>query len=358
MRILRRYLTRQIVASVVLVLIGLLMLFSFFDLIQQLEDVAKGRYPLMPALMLAGLELPGRLYELFPVAVLIGTMFALAQLVLHSEYAVMRTAGVSIQALARTLVMIGLGFAAVAFVVGEFVAPWSEEAGQRLKLRQTDADVAVSAFRSGIWVKDAGSFVNVGRILHDTTLQEIKIYEFDEDYRLRSISLAHAGKYVRDNEWQLQDVMLTRFQDDQTSVERLAQTPWHSVLTPRILNVLLLPPDKMSLWTLFSYVQHLRENKQYSGRYEIALWNKIVYPLAVVVMMFLALPFAYMNVREGGVSTRIFAGIMLGLGFHLLSRLFGHAGMLAGWPPLLAAIAPTALFLTLALTLIYRLERR
>lgn len=358
MRILRRYLTRQIVASVVLVLIGLLMLFSFFDLIQQLEDVAKGRYPLMPALVLAGLELPGRLYELFPVAVLIGTMFALAQLVLHSEYAVMRTAGVSIQALARTLVMIGLGFAAVAFAVGEFVAPWSEEAGQRLKLRQTDADVAVSSFRSGIWVKDAGSFVNVGRILHDTTLEEIKIYEFDEDYRLRSISLARAGKYVRDNEWQLQDVLLTRFQDDETAVERLAQTPWHSVLTPRILNVLLLPPDKMSLWTLFSYVQHLRENKQYSGRYEIALWNKIIYPLAVVVMMFLALPFAYMNVREGGVSTRIFAGIMLGLGFHLLSRLFGHAGMLAGWPPLLAAIAPTALFLTLALTLIYRLERR
>ncbi len=358
MRILRQYLTRQIVASVALVLIGLLMLFSFFDLIQQLEDVAKGRYPLLPALLLVALELPGRLYELFPVAVLIGTMFALAQLVLHSEYAVMRTAGVSIHALARTLIMIGLGFAAIAFTVGEFVAPWSDEAGQRMKLRQTNAEVKVSAFRSGIWVKDAGSFVNVGRILHDTTLQEIKVYEFDEDYRLRTISLARSATYVRENEWQLQEVVRTRFGGEGTSVERLADAQWNSVLTPRILSVLLLPPDKMSVGTLFSYVQHLRENKQESGRYEIALWNKIVYPLAVVVMMFLALPFAYMNVREGGVSTRIFAGIMLGLVFHLLSRLFGHAGMLAGWPPILAAIAPTALFLGLALALIYRLERR
>jgi len=358
MRILRGYLTRQIVGSVALVLIGLLMLFSFFDLIQQLEDVAKGRYPLLPALLLAALELPSRLYELFPVAVLIGTMFALAQLVLHSEYAVMRTAGVSMMALGRTLVMIGLAFATIAFAVGEFVAPWSDEAGQRLKLRQTNAEVAVSAFRSGVWVKDAGSFVNVGRILHDTTLEQIKVYEFDEEYRLRSISLARSGKYVRDNEWQLQDVVLTRFGGEGTSVQNLAETKWHSVLTPRILSVLLLPPDKMSAWTLFSYVRHLRENRQDSGRYEIALWNKVVYPLTVVVMMFLALPFAYMNVREGGVSTRIFAGIMLGLGFHLVSRLFGHAGMLAGWPPLLAAMAPTALFLTLATTLIYRLERR
>ncbi len=358
MRILRRYLTRQIVASVALVLVGLLMLFSFFDLIQQLEDVAKGRYPLMPALLLVALELPGRLYELFPVAVLIGTMFALAQLVLHSEYAVMRTAGVSIFALGRTLAIIGLGFAAIAFAIGEFVAPWSDEAGQRMKLRQTNADVKVSAFRSGIWVKDAGSFVNVGRILHDTTLEQIRVYEFDEAYRLRTISLARSARYLTENEWQLEDVVRTRFSGEGTEVERIAQTAWHSVLTPRILNVLLLPPDKMSVGTLFSYIRHLRDNRQDSARYEIALWNKIVYPLAVVVMMFLALPFAYMNVREGGVSTRIFAGIMLGLGFHLLSRLFGHAGMLAGWPPLLAAFAPTALFLGLALSLIYRLERR
>jgi len=358
MRILRRYITRQIVGSVTLVLVGLLMLFSFFDLIQQLEDVAKGRYALLPALVLAALELPGRLYELFPVAVLIGTMFAFAQMVLHSEYAVMRTAGVSIFGLARTLVIIGLGFAALAFAVGEFVAPWSDEAGQRMKLRQTNAELKVSAFRSGIWVKDSGSFVNVGRILHDTSLQDIRVYEFDEAYRLRTISLARSGRYVRENEWQLEDVVRTHFSGEGTSVERLAQASWNSVLTPRILSVLLLPPDKMSVGTLFSYVRHLRENRQESGRYEIALWNKIVYPLAVVVMMFLALPFAYMNVREGGVSTRIFAGIMLGLGFHLLSRLFGHAGMLAGWPPLIAAIAPTALFLGLALTLIYRLERR
>jgi lipopolysaccharide export system permease protein len=130
------------------------------------------------------------------------------------------------------------------------------------------------------------------------------------------------------------------------------------VLTPGILSVLLVSPEKMSLLTLASYVRHLKDNKQSSARYEIALWTKIVYPLGIVVMMFLALPFAYMNVREGGVSTKIFAGIMLGLAFHLLSRLFGHVGQLAAWPPLLAAFAPTLLFLVLAVTLIRKLERR
>ena len=357
MRTLRRYLSRQVVGSVLLVLAALLMLFTFFDLINELQDLRPGTYTLAAALIHVGLSVPGRLYELFPVAVLIGTMFALAQLVIHSEYAVMRSAGMSITAMALSLTRVGLVFALLAFLVGEFLTPMSEEAAQRLRLKQT-SNVIASSFRSGLWVKDEDSFVNVARVMHDASLQEVKIYQFDDAYQLRSISLARQGRYVRDNQWILQDVVQTRFEDGRTSVAQLGEIEWRSVLTPRILSVLLVPPDKMSLLTLFSYVKHLRENRQESGRYEIALWNKIIYPLAVLVMMFLALPFAYMNVREGGVSTKIFAGIMLGLGFNLVSKLCGHVGALAGWPPLLAAIAPSALFFGLALGLLYRLERR
>ena len=54
----------------------------------------------------------------------------------------------------------------------------------------------------------------------------------------------------------------------------------------------------------------------------------------------------------------IVAGIMLGLGFHLLNRLFGHLGQLAAWPPLLAALVPTVAFLAMAIFMIRRLERR
>ncbi len=357
MRILRRYLTRQIVVSVLLVLLALLMLFSFFDLINELQDVGQGQYQLTSALLFVALSVPGRLYELFPVGVLIGTMLALAQMVLHSEYAVMRTSGVSIYALGGALGLIGVAFAAIAFVSGEFLTPLSEEAAQRMRLRETSSLVA-SSFRSGVWVKDNDAFVNVTRILHDATLQDIHIYQFDNEYRLQSISQARQGKYMKDNRWQLDDVLITRFAPGRTAVEKRPQMEWHSVLTPRILSVLLMPPERMSLFTLLSYVRHLRDNSQESGRYEIALWNKIIYPLAVLVMMCLALPFAYLNVREGGVSTKIFAGIMLGLGFHLVSRLCSYVGALAGWKPFLAAVAPTALFFALALWMIYRLERR
>jgi lipopolysaccharide export system permease protein len=357
MRVLRRYLSRQITGSILLVLVALLMLFSFFDLIYELKDVGGESYRLYAALTFVALSIPGHLYELLPVAALIGTLFALAQLVLHSEYAVMRTSGVSVLNMAVTLLQTGLIFAAATFATGEFLAPLSEEAAQKIRLKQTSSVVA-QAFRSGLWVKDDQSFVNVARVLYDATLQDIHIYEFDNQYRLRGISQAREARYVHENLWQLREVVQTRFDDSRVLVARIAEQDWRSVLTPNILSVLLVPPEKMSLWTLYSYVQHLRENKQESTRYEIALWNKLIYPIAVLVMMVLALPFAYMNVREGGLSVKIFIGIMVGLGFHLLNRLFGHVGQLAAWPPFLAAFVPTVAFLAIAIFLIWRLERR
>jgi lipopolysaccharide export system permease protein len=357
MSVLRRYVSRQIISSVLLALTALLMLFAFFDLIDELRHVGVKNYALSAALLFVTLSIPGRLYELLPIAALIGTLFALGQLVIHSEYAVMRTSGMSMMAMAVTLVQTGLIVAVATFVTGEFLAPAAEEAAQKIRLKRTSGVVA-HAFRSGLWVKDEHAFVNVSRVLYDATLQEVRIYDFDDQYRLRTISRASEGKYINENLWQLKDVVQTRFDESRTSVANYAVLDWRSVLTPSVLSVLLVPPHKMSLWTLVSYVQHLRENRQESARYEIAMWNKVIYPLAVIVMMILALPFAYMNVREGGVSTKIFAGIMLGLGFHLLNRLFGHIGQLAAWPPILAAFAPTAAFLALAILLIRRLERR
>ena len=80
------------------------------------------------------------------------------------------------------------------------------------------------AFRSGLWVKDEGSFVNVARVLYDATLQGVRIYEFDDQYRLRSISQAREGKYVRESLWRLKNVVQTRFDDAHTSVA----TYWRS----------------------------------------------------------------------------------------------------------------------------------
>jgi lipopolysaccharide export system permease protein len=357
MRTLRRYLATEIVAATALVFAALVMLFAFFDLVEQIKDLGRGAYTIRRILLYVLLSVPDHVYALFPVAALIGTLFALAQLVAGSEYTVMRTSGVSTARFAATLALIGSLFATGTFVIGEFVAPAAEQLAQRVR-SQSITGLVAQEFRSGLWIKDDTSFINVVEVLPDTTLRGVRIYEFDKEYRLRSISYAQRGAYQSDRHWLLQDVVQTRFEDMKASVHEIAETRWQSVLEPDLINVLLVKPEQMSAWSLYSYTQHLKENRQKALRYEIALWTKLTYPLAVVVMMVLALPFAYFQGRQAGVGAKIFAGIMLGIVFHFLNRLFSHLGLLNDWPPAASALMPTLTFLAIATGMMWWQERR
>lgn len=357
MKVIRRYLSAEIVASTLLVFAALLMLFAFLDLIRELGELGKGSYRLAHIIAFVLLSLPGHVYELFPIAALIGTLFALAQLVASSEYTVMRVSGVSVPRMALTLVQVGLLFSALTFVIGEFVAPPAEQFAQRLRAKAITGVIA-QEFRSGLWVKDERNFVNVSQVLPDAVLVGIKIFEFDNNVRLRRISFAQRGEYLGNNRWRLRDVVQTNFDDAKMQVSRLEEAEWKSVIDPDLLNVLLVVPEHMSAWKLHSYVQHLRENNQQASRHEIAFWNKLLYPFAVLVMMVLALPFAYYQQRAGGVGAKVFAGIMLGIGYVTLSRLFTYLGLLRDWPPFWSAALPTLLFLVLATAMMWWGERR
>ncbi len=357
MRTLRLYVAREVVLATVVVFVALLLLFAFFDLVEQMKDLGRGNYQLRHILLHVLLSAPNHVYELFPIAALIGTLFALAQLVASSEYTVMRSSGVSAARMAGALASVGLAFGVMTFAVGEFVAPPAEQFAQRLR-SQAISGIVAQEFRSGLWLKDGTSFVNVLEVAPDASLKGLQIYEFDKDYKLRTLRYAARGVYQGANRWLLTDVAQTTFRDLGTSVSREPQVIWQSVLEPALLNVLLVRPDKMSAWSLYSYSQHLRENRQKALRYEIALWAKVFYPLAVVVMMVLALPFAYFQVRQGGVGAKIFVGIMIGLAFYFLNRLFNHLGLLNDWPPFASAVVPTLIFLCAAVAMLAWQERR
>ncbi len=353
----RRYLAREIYAATLFVFAAFLALFAFFDLIHELGDLGKGDYRLQHALFYVLLSVPSHVYELFPIAVLIGTLYALAHLAANSEYTVMRGSGLSPGQTASALGRIGIVFVLLTYAVGEFLTPVTERAAQQLKLRATSAVIA-QEFRTGLWVKDERRFVNVREVLPDTTLVGIHIYEFDDDYRLISISSAERGVFAGKNLWRMQNVVRTHFSSEGSSVDRLDQMDWPSVLTPDILSVLFVMPERMSAWNLYQYTRHLSENRQRTERYEIAMWKKLVYPFAVLVMMALALPFAYIHTRSGSVGVKVFSGIMLGIFFHMLNSLFSHLGLLQNWSPLLSALLPSAVFLAAAALMMWWTERR
>jgi lipopolysaccharide export system permease protein len=352
-----RYFTREILASSLLVLAALLALFGFFDLIRELDDLGRGTYRINAMLAYVALTLPSHAYVLLPAAGLIGTLFALARMSEHSEITVMRASGLSLRQLALHVGVAGLVIALVTVVFGELITPFTEEAAKGLRLKATRSIVA-REFRSGFWVKDDRSFVNIQDVTADTQLLNLRIYEFDPAFRLTAISRAEKGTYAGPNKWQLSNVELTRFEGDRAVLQKIPSATWSSVLTPDILSVLKIVPERMSAMNLRAYIEHLRENRQKATRYEIAFWSKIFSPAAAIVMMILAIPFALQSARAGGVGAKIVMGILIGLSFHFAGRLFSHVGLLNDWPALLSAGAPVVIAALVAAGLLVRAERR
>jgi len=354
---LERYFARQIFGGVGFVLLGFLSLFAFFDLIKELGDLDRGEYHLRAVFLFVALSMPAHAYELFPIAVLIGTLYVLGQLAANSEYTVMRTSGLSPLRAGLMLGKIGLAFVVLTFVLGEWAAPYAEETAQKVKLRAMSSLIG-QGLESGLWFKDEGSFINVREARQANSLQGVRIFEFDADYRLRRMTNAQRAEYRGHGVWMMLDVVSTQFTAEGPRTEREPEREWRSAVSPDMLDALIVKPDQMSVWALHKYIQHLAGNRQKTDRYEIALWKKLLYPLAALVMMALALPFGYSSGRAGAVGLKVFLGIMLGILFHGLNSLIAHIGLLQNWPPVSAALAPSAAFLAAALLMMWWVERR
>jgi lipopolysaccharide export system permease protein len=362
MRIFKRYFWQETSINILMMMLGLLAMFSFFDLIQELDSLGQGNYGISQMLVFVLLSIPGHIYDVVPVAVLVGMMYSLGALARNSELVVMRVSGLSLLNIALILLKVGLLFTVITFLVGELITPISEKMAQRLRVKATDSVIAQD-FRSGMWVKDGKSFVNVETVLPDGSLLNVHIYEFDENFKLRSISVAKKGNFENEN-WGLSQVTQTKFntfkkiEQNNIQTQFFGKANWKSLIRPELLNVLLVAPEKMSVWNLYSFIQHLQSNKQKTTRYDVALWSKMIYPLACMVMVILALPFGFIQQRSGGTSAKLFIGVMLGVAYQILNRVFIHLGVLNDWPPLMSAITPTILFLIAGLSMLFIIERR
>jgi len=225
-------------------------------------------------------------------------------------------------------------------------------------------------------------FFNARQIAADGQLLDVRVYEFDTSMRMRAIYTAARASFSGNSTWRLQEVTETLFSNSRTLPEPGAPVPKGqtiqstfgqetsavatrrvptldlvSEITPKILQVSRRDPERMSANELAVYSRHLVENRQESERFQIAFWKKLIDPLAIFVLMALALPFAYLHTRSGGVSLKIFIGIMIGVSFILINSLFSHLGLLSTWPAFFTAAAPSLLFLLLAIAALRWVER-
>lgn len=361
MKTVRRLFYRDILSSVGFVAVAFLALFFFIDFVDDLDQVGKRGRAVWHVALAALFEVPGHLYDLLPIAVLIGTIYSLARMAQASEYTVLRTGGLGPGRALRLLAALGLGFGLLNFVVGDYVAPAAEQARLLMDARFEGGKRLAGA---GAWLKERhrgpegerSLSINIAGTTATGQLQHIRAFEFDADGRLLTRTTAREAAVAADGTWSLTDVQITSWPpggtgSDSTAV-RVDSYPtlsWRGSLDPAVVAAAVLPLTSMTTVELWRYGAHLDVQAQATQQVQIRFWKKALYPLACLVMVALALPFAYLHARAGGVSLKVFGGIMLGIGFVLLNNLAGHIGMLRDWTPWIVAAAPSLLFLLLSM---------
>ena len=357
MKTVRRLFYVDIVSAVAFVAAAFLSLSFFIDFIDELADVGQGGYTVVQAALYSLLQVPGHFYEVSPIAVLIGTIYTLSRMAQSSEYTILRTGGLGPGRALSLLASLGLIFGVLTFVVGDYLAPLSERQASQVEAIHKGG---MKLGRSGAWLKDHVSTaegersysINVGSAGPKTLLHDIRIFEFDADGRLLRRIGAASAQVEPDQHWALKDVTLTRWIDGNGSAQapeqKLPELDWHSGLSAAVVAAAVSPVATMSTFDLARYIVHLADNEQAAQRHQIQFWKRALYPFACLVMVGLALPFAYMHARAGGVSLKVFGGIMLGISFVLLNNVAGHLGLLRDWTPWMVAAAPSTLYLLLS----------
>ena len=378
-KIYEKYLARQIYTNFFFILFALISLFIFFDYLNEVNNL-RGNYSNYLAFIHILLKSPSRLVELIPMAGLIGAIYVFAQMASQSEFTILRMAGLNTSKGLWTLFKVGIPIILTTFILSEWVGPYCDTKAEELRAKALNEALGGN-LKTGTWIKDkladpdqdgpkkAGiRFVNVGTIKNRGEIAAIRMYEFDENRYLQVIREAQSGRYDERGFWNLKNVTETRVIEQpkanpldtqyQSVKSTFLEQRLQSEVTPDILAVLLISPERMSILNLNRFINHLEDNKQDNQTYKLALWKKLVYPFTILVMLCLALPFGYLHARSGGISLKVFGGIILGMSFILFNTLFSHIGLLGSWPPMYTAIIPLGVYLVIAIISLIWVSRR
>lgn len=353
MRILNRYIRRQVMMQTGLVLLVLIGVESFMELVSQMSVIGVGHYSLLIALLTVPMQLPTDLYQLFPMAGFLGCILGLGRLASSSELMVMRASGVSIKQISWSVIKAAIVMIILVTVIGEWAAPALLNKATQVKDRALGHAEKLQAIQ-GVWLHQGNRFITVNRVA-DNTLKAIQVYRFAPNNRLLSLTTAQKGVQKKGH-WILQDVDITTFMSDRVVTRHRSTQPIHLLLKPKLLKQTRKDTDQDSVIGILKNIVYRKRSGLTASQFEFSFWQRMLQPITTIIMICLGIPFIFGSLRTSSTGTRVLMGILVGFSFYMMNRFFGPISMLYQVPALFAAAAPTVLFVFIYLVLLKRVR--
>jgi len=337
--ILDRYIASSVIRGTLSAVLVFAALFAFIALVKQFKSIGTNDYGVLQALFYVLLILPQRLYELAPSMILLGGLISLGSMATNSELVVMRSSGITVPRIVRSVLQAGFVLAMFVAVAGEYLVPYTTSMAKTLRATAMD-DRVLAGGAHGLWARDGNRYFNVQDVLPELQLRNISIYELDDERLLKKVTHAERAHFENDH-WVLNDVKHSIISNEGVSTSESKQELWPALIRTELFNVLKLDPADMSALDLMKYGDYLNENELDAVPYQLAFWIKVFMPITCIVMLLIAMPLVLnATPRSGGTGQRVLIGLLLGILFYVFNRAVNHLGVVYGLPPILSASLP------------------
>jgi LPS export ABC transporter permease LptF/LPS export ABC transporter permease LptG len=351
--VLDRQLLRQCLGFFVLVMIAVCGLWVAVNLSENLEDIRRNSVPLVVVVSFYAFSLPQILHDMLPLAFLIAFLATATVLDRHNETTAFKAAGISLSRVALPLLLLGLVTGLGLFLLDNNVTQKAERSKQRLADLIQGRKVARSyraTDRPFLFLPDGRTLVNFLEFDPDTnTLVRPSVYVFDRSFNLRTRFMAKRAVY-KDQHWVAEGAWSRTFMADATPefVRHTGPVDLPLSATPGYFGREYRRPEQMSFGELRNYIATLRAAGYRVDRLTVQLHQKLAYPLSMVLLAWLSLPFAFRAGRRGAVGG-IALALMLGMAYFGLMAFVTRLGEADLVPPVLASWSPTVVFALLAI---------
>ena len=351
----RRIVARYVTKTTVLAMLGTTLVLSFlqvlFTYLGELGSL-KPDYNAWQAFLFVMWDAPRYLYEILPVAALIGSVLGLGALASNSELIVMRSVGISLWRIVGWVMRSALLLIILSFALSEWVIPYTNEKAQSIK---TQRSVASLGEVKGYWSREGQRFIYIDYANAQGQLRDINVIDFDQNYRLQSFVSAEQGQFVKDGQWTLKEShqvdLLAQGNAIKTDHE---QQPLGLALQPKYVHMVTLDPEDLSPSQLISFMHYLKEYSQVPKTYELAFWQKVASPFALITLVLIACSFIFGPLRQQSMGFRLVIALFTGLGFFYLQDFLGYASLVYAPSPAWFVLLPILLMFVAGSYLLYR----
>ncbi|HUP92810.1 MAG TPA: LPS export ABC transporter permease LptG [Solimonas sp.] len=351
MKTLTRHLILHIYGLTAIVALALVAVFTFISFIAEIDETGQGGFGVLQLVGYTVLMLPTGLYTLMPIIAMLGTLLGLGTLASQNELTAMRAAGVSLRRIGLATLLAGVGLGLLSLALGDWIAPVGSRTAESFKTLSRTG-VAAGIGGQAVWLRDGNFVFHIQRLLAEDHIAEVEVFELAPDLSLRAALRVAEARY-RDDHWVFSGVKRSEFLGSSVAATTAPTMDWSGSLSPEVLRLFVLEANSLTAPGLWRLINYMSDNGLDASKYRLSLWRKLVAPLTVIAMMIFAIPFVLGPLRNSGTGQRLLIGVLIGLGFYVLNEVTASFGQLYGWPPMLAAGLPTAVFAGLG---VYRLS--